>query len=414
MRISMNTLIRTMRLKVSSIAATKKVLLETITAYTASFNRVSRIAWDGRISNGVDLHHKTYYAERELTKLPSQLTISARMKATEALKSVKKLTKKAETENKKIALENAKLETNGKRLRKLKKLPGCPLSKSQAMRFDARSHTLDLQAGWATVVTLQGRKRLEFTVPKFWATVAQWRSTSADLCVDRTGQLWLHVVMQKEVTEVAATGDVIGIDLGQVNPVSDSNGKFYGNPHWATVERRRKSHVSRLQRKGTKSARRRLKKLSGTRNRFRADCDHVISRQLVNTLQAGDTLVFEDLVNIRGNSRKGKEQRERLHTWSFDRLQFYVSYKALERGIAVDFVDPRYTSQKCNKCGQIDRGNRATQSGFTCLSCGHSDNADVNAAKNIRDDFVRSRAVVNQPLVGLDADRLSLTGKPRN
>ena len=412
MNTNMNTLIRTMRLKVSSTNAIKVVLLETIAAYTASFNRVAKIAWDERITNGVDLHHKTYYAERELTGLPSQLTISARMKATEALKSVKELTKKVEQANKKIALENAKLETQGKRLRKLKTIPNCPFSKSQAIRFDARSHTLDLNAGSVTVVTLQGRQRLEFGVPKFWEQVAQWRSTSADLCVDRAGQLWLHAVMQKEVAEVAPTGDVVGIDLGITHPATDSNGKFYGNTHWATVERRRKSHVSRLQSKGTKSARRRLKKLSGTRNRFRSDCDHVISRQLVDSLKAGDTIVFEDLVNIRGRSKLGKQMRERLHTWSFDRLQFCVGYKALERGITVDFVDPRFTSQKCWKCGHIDRGNRVTQSGFTCLSCGHSDNADVNAAKNIRDDFVRSRGLVNDPIVGSSTDRLLLTDKP--
>ncbi|NJK45181.1 MAG: IS200/IS605 family element transposase accessory protein TnpB [Pleurocapsa sp. SU_196_0] len=269
-----------------------------------------------------------------------------------------------------------------------------------------------MTAGYATVVTLQGRQRLEFCVPKFWAEVATWRSTSADLCVDCQGQLWLHVVMRKEVAEVPPTGDVIGVDLGITHPATDSNGKHYGDPYWTTVECHRKSHVSRLQSKGTKSARRRLKKLSGTRNRLRSDCDHVISRQIVNALNSGDTVVFEDLVNIRGRGKLGKQMRERLHTWSFDRLQFYVGYKSLERGITVDFVDPRFTSQKCCKCGHIDRGNRVTQSGFTCLSCGHTDNADVNAAMNIRDDFVRSRAAFNQPIVGSGAATLPLTDKP--
>ncbi|NJK45180.1 MAG: hypothetical protein HC933_13670 [Pleurocapsa sp. SU_196_0] len=133
----MNTLVRTMRLKISSTDATKRVLLETIGAYTASFNRVAKIAWDERVTNGVDLHHKTYYAERELTGLPSQLTISARMKATEALKAAKELIKRAEAENKRIVFENVKLEAKGKRLRKLKTIPSCPQSKSQAIRFDA-------------------------------------------------------------------------------------------------------------------------------------------------------------------------------------------------------------------------------------------------------------------------------------
>ncbi|EJF06793.1 transposase [Thiovulum sp. ES] len=46
-------------------------------------------------------------------------------------------------------------------------------------------------------------------------------------------------------------------------------------------------------------------------------------------------------------------------------------------------VNPKFTSQKCSKCGYIDKENRKTQSEFKCLKCGHSENADLNASKNI-------------------------------
>ena len=46
-------------------------------------------------------------------------------------------------------------------------------------------------------------------------------------------------------------------------------------------------------------------------------------------------------------------------------------------------VDPRHTSQTCNKCLHVARENRESQAIFKCVSCGHFDNADVNAAKNI-------------------------------
>ena len=42
-----------------------------------------------------------------------------------------------------------------------------------------------------------------------------------------------------------------------------------------------------------------------------------------------------------------------------------------------------YTSQRCNKCGHIEKGNRKEQDKFECLACGHRDNADINAALNI-------------------------------
>jgi putative transposase len=219
--------------------------------------------------------------------------------------------------------------------------------------------------------------------------------------LDRQGVLWLHVVMQTEIDTVTPTNHVVGVDLGIAHPATDSEGGHYGDGHWAVVEKRRKIHASKLQRKGTKSAKRRLKQLSGTRNRFRADCDHVLSKHLLAQVCPGDTIAFEDLTDIRLRTRqRGKEQRERAHGWSFDRLQTYVGYKALAKGVTVVYVDPRNTSRRCNCCGHIDKANRVTQSRFVCQACGHLADADINAAKNIKDRYVVYRAAVNQPMVG--------------
>ena len=62
-----------------------------------------------------------------------------------------------------------------------------------------------------------------------------------------------------------------------------------------------------------------------------------------------------------------------------------LEYKLHERGGQLIKVDPKHTSQTCNKCGHVDKNNRKSQSKFECISCGHSDNADVNGAKNILD-----------------------------
>ena len=56
-----------------------------------------------------------------------------------------------------------------------------------------------------------------------------------------------------------------------------------------------------------------------------------------------------------------------------------LNYKAAH----VEAVHPAYTSQTCNECGAIDKANRLTQSNFKCVHCGHTGNADVNAALNI-------------------------------
>jgi len=63
--------------------------------------------------------------------------------------------------------------------------------------------------------------------------------------------------------------------------------------------------------------------------------------------------------------------------WS--RFNTYFDYKFGK----VVLVDPKYTSQKCNACGYTSKENRTTQSKFKCMSCGHTDHADLNASTNI-------------------------------
>jgi putative transposase len=60
-----------------------------------------------------------------------------------------------------------------------------------------------------------------------------------------------------------------------------------------------------------------------------------------------------------------------------------IEYKQAWNGGITIAVDPKYTSQKCSEYGHIHKDNRKSQSNFTCLACGHHENADRNAAKNI-------------------------------
>ena len=60
-----------------------------------------------------------------------------------------------------------------------------------------------------------------------------------------------------------------------------------------------------------------------------------------------------------------------------------LEYKMVWSGGAVAYVDAKYTSQKCRKCKYISKENRKTQATFKCIQCGHKENADLNASKNI-------------------------------
>lgn len=350
---------QTVRVRPAVNGEQEAALAETVRQYAAAFNAVARAGWDSKTANGVKLHGETYRALRARLDLPSQLVISARMKAVEALKSVRE------------------------RARQGRKA-GCPQTEKPSVRFDARSFRLDW-AGTVRLTVIGGRIEVPILFDKHSETFKGLKTCSADL-VRRPKGWFLHVVVEKEVPDVQATGKVVGVDRGVKRPAVTSDGQFLGNSGWRAVEERLLALRRRLQGKGTRSARRHLGRLNDRLARFRRDCDHVLSKRLVQSVSTGDTLVFEDLTGIRDNAKtRGRANRGRLHSWSFARLGAFVSYKAALRGVGIAHVDPRDTSRRCPKCGLIDKKNRRTQSTFRCVRCGYERNADLVASWNIRD-----------------------------
>ena len=76
--------------------------------------------------------------------------------------------------------------------------------------------------------------------------------------------------------------------------------------------------------------------------------------------------------------------------WTYYDLQQKIRYKAMAAGIDVVMINPEYTSQRCSKCGCIHTENRKSQSEFSCVECGYSENADYNAAKNIATENIEN------------------------
>ncbi|MDZ7702467.1 MAG: transposase [Halobacteriales archaeon] len=173
------------------------------------------------------------------------------------------------------------------------------------------------------------------------------------------------------------------MDLGVENIAVTSTGVFWSADelyHWhREYEKRRAS----MQRKGTRYAHEAMKRVGETEtNRFEQLLHRVANGIVREAVDSGCThIAFEDLSDIRGRLA----DTERLHAWAFRRLFRYVSYKAEERGIAVERVNPEYTSQRCShtNCGFIQATNRPTQDRFECQECGYQIHADYNAAKNI-------------------------------
>ena len=394
---------RTVRLKLEPTPEQTIALIETIKQHTACYNVVARHGWDTNTKNGVTLHKDTYYSLREqFPQLPSQLIISARMRATESLVSAFTLRKK----------KNRKGE--------LKKV-SCPHASFATIRFDVRSYRFNVKQSLAHLSTVAGRLPIPFKAYA-WAQAQLVQAEgfdSADL-IYRDGSFFLHLVIALPDPIAAQSEQVIGVDFGETRPAVTSNNLFFGERRWKSIERRYFRLKRQLQSKGTRSAKRKLKRLAQTVTRFRSDCDHVVSRRVVDSVAPGSTIVVENLTEIRTNGkRRGTEQRRQFHQWTFARLRELITYKAAAKGCSVVGIDPRHTSQTCSKCGYQHRSNRKSQAGFRCRECGYQLNADLNGARNIARKHLVSGGIsvaggrpVNTPIVTTLVDCHPLVTSP--
>lgn len=389
---------RTIVAQLNPTSEQAQVLRRTIEEHTACFNAVTDLGFTSKCSNGVELHKATYYDLRQqYPDLPAQLVCAARVKATEAVKSALTWQKKHEQAYPKKV---AKAKKQGKEPPKFKPVRA-PRSLICPIRYDARSYWVKWETMTASVATIAGRVQVGFTVPEYARDYIGGKPCSADLCY-RKGKFTLHIVVSIPEPTIEPSNEVIGVDLGLNRPAVLSNRHFLGERRWKELERRIFRIRRQLQKKGTRSAKRHLKKLSGQLFRQRKDHDHVLSKRIVQHTPQGSTIVFENLTNIRTTSKIGRgkknktvDTKRRFPSWSFAQLHSFTTYKAAANGCVVTKVDPRHTSQTCSKCGYQHRYNRRSQSLFLCRECGYSLNADFNAAKNIRDKYLAYLAGVD-------------------
>lgn len=392
---------RTLTVQLHPTREQARILKRTLEEHTACFNAVTQEGFTTACSNGVELHKRTYYPLRKrYPALPAQLVCAARVKATEAVQSA--LTWKLKKEQAYLRMV-AKAKLQGKAPPPFKPVR-CPHSECASIRYDQRSYWVKWDTMTCSLATVEGRMKLSFTVPSHLMQYVGHKTCSADLCWHQ-GRFTLHIVVSIPEPAVVPSGEVIGVDLGLNRPAVTSTRQFLGEKRWKEQERRTFRLKRKLQAKGTKSATRHLRRLSGKQFRRRKDHDHVLSKRIVRHAPAGSTIVLENLKNIRETSKMGRgkgkraENKRQLHSWSFAQLFSYIEYKAQARGITVTRIDPRHTSQTCSRCGHQARTNRRSQSLFLCRQCGYCLNADLNAAINICEKYRASLAQDGRPVL---------------
>lgn len=254
-----------------------------------------------------------------------------------------------------------------------------------------------------SIWTLPGRETIPFVCGERQKHLLLSRQGESDL-VYRRGMFFLLVTCNVDEPTPDDVDDVLGVDLGIVNLATDSDGEIFSG---TAVDKRRQWYGKRrgaLQSVGTRSAKRRLKKLSGGQRRFQSDTNHVISKRLVAKAKGTERgIALEELTHIRSRITVQHTQRARHTNWAFRQLRQFISYKAALQGVPVSLVDARNTSRTCTVCGCWEKRNRPDQATFRCVSCGHTAPADVNAALNIRDRAGVMLPMVSNPRVQMQA-----------
>ena len=255
-----------------------------------------------------------------------------------------------------------------------------------AIRYDKR--TMALRGNLLTFSWTGDRIKQIISIPKYFKKYVGWSFQGGTICYDGknfSANLCFETGTPP-VKQVEDNNKIVGIDRGLYNIVTLSDGMKY-NAKLVRRKKRQYLHVERqLQAKGTPSSRKKLKKRSGKEKRFSSNINHIISKQLVNLPY--DIFVLEDLTGIR-KKRKGKKLNGWISNWTFYQLEQYLIYKAEALGKQVVKVNASYTSQRCNNCRIIEKSNR-NKSKYICSKCGYVEHADINAAKNIKTNYLLS------------------------
>lgn len=349
----------TVQLQLQPTSEQASVLTATLRMANAACNWLSRCAWQKRTFRQFDLHKLAYHDCRtEFPQLSAQILVCCIAKVADSYK-----------------LDREKMRVFR------------PLG---AISYDLR--ILSWKEDTANIWTIVGRQRIPFVCGAHQRMLLVYDRGESDLVL-RSGRFYLLVAVDVPDTEERKVKGWLGVDVGVINIATTSDGKNFSGVHLNSIRRRAFRLRRKLQRKGTKSAKRLLRKRRRKEQRFSFHTNHVISKQIVAIAERTERgIAVENLDDILSRIRAPRKQRHSLHSWAFGDLQNKLAYKAKRAGVPICYVDPRNTSRECQVCGHIEKANRKTRADFVCRACGHSEDADTNAAS-----VIANRAEVNRP-----------------
>ncbi len=287
---------------------------------------------------------------------------------------------------------------------KRNKLKKSKFKQFTSLRMDKRNLRVNLEHKIISISSINGRLKLNFSSHKQLEKFRDWKAVAGTLSYKKN-KLFLNLVVEKKHDrnikkfKKVERGLFLGIDRGINNIIVCNNNLFVNSKRLKNIKGRYQYLKKVLQKKDTKSAKRKIKKISGKEKRFVSDTNHCLTKQLVNS--DFKIFVLENL-GIEKKKKNGKKFNKKLGSWSYKQFSKYLEYKSEEKDKVVVYVKPDYTSQDCSKCGFRKKSNRNGNQ-FKCKRCGFELHSDLNASRNIVNIGISNinRLSVNQPNVAL-------------
>jgi IS605 OrfB family transposase len=247
--------------------------------------------------------------------------------------------------------------------------------------YDARIFDYRERDETVSLTTMSGRLHIPLLLGAYQRDALRGKKPTAATVVKHGNRWDIHIVVDDPDADMRS-GPPMGVDLGIRNTAATSHGTLHDGSTRQAFKQQRMQIRASLQSKGTRGAKRLLKRLSGYEFRRIRWENHNLSKQLVaEALAHGDGVIhFERLTHIRQRTKVRNPHLNRMVAgWSFGQLQDFTAYKARRAGLGVDWKNPYRTSQDCSKCGApgVRQGDV-----FSCTACGAM-HADTNAACNI-------------------------------
>ena len=385
-----------------------------------AWNKVGEYAHEHNITNYLPLYKKMYKTVREFG-IPSGIAQGIiRAVSGAAAASAEQEYKKQNREYKKALKEIENFKNDLRSLRKDATPPPEPkkparevpemVKKKESVCYSQRSVNYHVKSGVLTLSMTEKGKRFRTVqpLPEWFANAYEViRATGCVLKYNTRRKEWVVCVsfrchLKGTITaEQLTNGIVLGGDRGFYNILCLSDGRCWGSTHLRAKARKQDYTRRTCKQKGTRSARRVIKRQQGRWSRFMLDTNRCIAKSVAETEDLS-VLVLENLTGVRKTKQEtldkegksaSKKKNHMLHNqWAFSQLGELLRVKCYDNGVLVVEVDPSFTSQECSCCGHVSSENRHGPH-FKCVRCGASLLSDDNAAKIIRKRYFEALEV---------------------